>query len=826
MSGRRKKRVTHALLPFSPVRNSALLSEHWLEHRLKLEPEWTEARQHADEALTNLLDLWQVQRSRVEQYGDEAGLEQAFIQPVLQALGWKIKYQTYLDRREPDYALFENDAKLDAALTAGRKSPDFWKHPTLLADAKAWHINLDRPTRIGSKREYPPEQIEWYLDRSLVDFAILTNGKLWRLIPRVREAGKPRFQTYLEVDLKRVLDEWFPRQRTFDAVEFDDFFRFFLFFRPGTFHPGHERVPLIRRAIQGSSEYCLSVGEDLKERVFEALRLCIEGFLAYSPNALSPDSDLEMCREQSLIFLYRLLFVMYAEDRALLPYRVNRTYTTNRSLARHRDEIAARLDKIGGGYATPYSDTSTGIWNSLTDLFDLIDHGHGRYGVPQYNGGLFDFSRHEFLNIKMLPDSYLVEVIDQLGRAPDQAQSDAGLFRVDYRDLAIQHLGSIYEGLLEVHPRYATMPMVVVRSRARERRTELIQPESQRVPAGFETTETRYEAGSVYPQTDKGERRSFGSYYTPDHIVDCIVRHTLGPICAEIDRRLSKEITETEAKVKRSRGRSRTVWQEKLDALRNDFDDRVLALCVLDPAMGSGHFLVRACQYLAEEIATNPHTGDPAADQIEGDEPTLTYWKRRVVESSIFGVDINRMAVELAKLALWLETVSSDHPLSFLDHHFRPGNSLVGGRVSELGALPDPTPLLRNAFQDQLQQRLPILLQPLSDIRAMPSNDAGQIKEKEKLYRKVFQPISNAFKSVADLWTSSFFAERADQPDPEDYAKALESLQDARKTNKLLQAERYQTALASVRSQEIACFHWELEFPEVFFDKAGRRDEG
>lgn len=137
MSGRRKKQVTHPLLPFSPVRNSGLLSEHWLEHRLKLEPEWAEERQHADEALTNLLDLWRVQRSRVERYGDEAGLEQAFIQPALQALGWKIKYQTYLDRREPDYALFENDAKLDAALKAGRKSPGFWKHPTLLADAKA-----------------------------------------------------------------------------------------------------------------------------------------------------------------------------------------------------------------------------------------------------------------------------------------------------------------------------------------------------------------------------------------------------------------------------------------------------------------------------------------------------------------------------------------------------------------------------------------------------------------------------------------------------------------------------------------------------------------
>ncbi len=311
MSGRDKKRMTQPTLPFSPVRNSALLSEHWLEHRLKLEPEWTEARQDAERALTNLLSLWRQERDRVTQYGDEAGLEYAFIQPIFEALGWKNKYQTYLDGRGPDYALFESATKLDAALKAGRKSPDFWKHGTLVADAKTWHLNLDKPMGIGSKREYPPQQIEWYLDRSRLDFAVLTNGKLWRLVPREREPGKPRFQTYLEVNLPRILDSWEDLGLTLrtDTPEFEDFFRFFLFFRPETFHPIKDRLPLIRRAIQGSSEFCLSVGQDLKERVFEALRLCIEGFLAYRPNALSPDSDLYTCREKSFILLYRLLFV-------------------------------------------------------------------------------------------------------------------------------------------------------------------------------------------------------------------------------------------------------------------------------------------------------------------------------------------------------------------------------------------------------------------------------------------------------------------------------------------------------------------------------------
>jgi len=169
---------------FSSVRNSELLAVHWLQHRLPLEPEWHLDRAAVERLASGLLHIWEIQKGRVERYGNEASLEQALIQPVFQLLGWHLKYQTYLQGREPDYALFASSQALDAALVEGHASHDFWRHATLVADAKAWHVSLDRPIRRGSRREYPPEQIEWYLDRSKVDFAILTNGKLWRLIPR------------------------------------------------------------------------------------------------------------------------------------------------------------------------------------------------------------------------------------------------------------------------------------------------------------------------------------------------------------------------------------------------------------------------------------------------------------------------------------------------------------------------------------------------------------------------------------------------------------------------------------------------------------------
>ena len=311
-----------------------------------------------------------------------------------------------------------------------------------MADAKAWHISLDRPTKINNKREYPPEQIEDYLKLSHLEFGILTNGNLWRLIPRDYNLQQRRFQTYLELDFPRLLDRWLlvsdaqEQNELFGLSEdqsqiVDEFLRFYLFFNPKSFTEIAGRQPLIKRAIEGSSEYRLGVSEGLKERTFEALRLCVEGFLSHPENHLDPLADLELCREQSFVLLYRLLFIMYAEDRKLLPYKINRTYTNNRSLGRKRDEIAGRLEGAGQGQMKlNYENGSTAIWGDLVDLFDLVDSGHAVYGVPAYNGGLFSRESHVFLAEKQISDSYLARIIDQLGRADDPQNRLAGLFQL------------------------------------------------------------------------------------------------------------------------------------------------------------------------------------------------------------------------------------------------------------------------------------------------------------------------------------------------------------------------------------------------------------
>lgn len=801
-----------AQLHFGPVKNSELFANHWLERRLPRESEWTAHRADAIACLDRLAKLWRDKKAILTPNLGEPTMEDEWVHPVLDALGWEYVYQTLIHGRRPDYALFDSAASKRAALGAGRQNPDFWTHARVVADAKAWDTPLDRRSSTAD-REFPPEQIEWYVNNTLVNWGMLTNGRLWRLRPRQLTRNQSRFETYLEVDLPQILELWSDQRRRTGREDqiVDEFLRWYLLATPVAFASIDGRIPLIERALAGSTEYRIAVGGSLRDQVFEALRLCIEGFLSHRANGLDPARDMEACRANAFTLLFRLLFILFAEDRQLLPYRKNDLYTRNRSLTRLHNELLTHLDTI--------APRGTSIWQEWGALFELIDTGKASYGVPAYNGGLFDRESHQFLTKHALPDDYALQVLDRLRRAPDPAEPGADPVRVDYRDLAIQHLGNVYEGLLELHPRHASEPMVVVAQRDGNKTVERTIPQSQRDPEEFERTDHTIEAQQVYLETDKGERRASGSYYTPDHIVLYIVKNTLGPLLADIDRRLREEIEQTLSARKSARGGNREALQQKLDRLSKEFDDRVLDLAVLDPAMGSGHFLIRACQFMAEEIATNPYADDPDAATLgsTGDESTLLFWKRRVVERSLFGVDKNPIAVELAKLALWLETVSIDQPLSFLDHHLRHGDSLIGAKLEYMGRLHDPRVGPAALPSSIVEERLPVLLRPLEQIRQTSSATVAQVKAKERLYRRVFEPVRLPFQRAADLWISVFFVpEGAQSISPTQYKQVIDAVNVGPRFSELADEPWFQSAAALAVAPGIDAFHWELEFPEVF----------
>ena len=372
--------------------------------------------------------------------------------------------------------------------------------------------------------------------------------------------------------------------------------------------------------------------------------------LAGAIAAAVPDAPLGEVRDATLVVLYRLLFILYAEDRDLLPVRDER-YDDYGLRERVRGDIGRRKDR-----GDTFSETASRYWLAVDDLCRAIDAGDPSIGLPPYDGGLFDGRRAPLLARVRLGDRVMADVIDALSfEAGPQ-----GRRYINYRDLSVQQLGSIYERLLE-HEIVRNGDEIAVR------------------PNVF-------------------ARKGSGSYYTPDELVGLILEETIGPLVrARLDA-----FAERVEELRRSRAPAMLKVQ---DLERFDPAQKLLELKVCDPAMGSGHFLVGLVDYLADRVIASMAEAEaamegyvsPLAADIDAVRDTVlrnargSGWtvrpeqlddrhvvRRMVLKRCVYGVDKNPMAVELAKVSLWLHTFTVGAPLGFLDHHLRCGDSLFG----------------------------------------------------------------------------------------------------------------------------------------------------
>jgi hypothetical protein len=796
-----------------------------------------------------------------------------WIRPVLQMLGHSFNVQvplhTPLGTHKPDYIFYPDETARLAGKGAGSHHDEkSLTTAVALGDAKAWEVDLDRGR--GGPLSNPAVQIDFYLRHSNLPWAVLTNGRQWRLYHR--DSAK-KLDVYYEVDLPALVKQGNP----------DAFRYFYLFFRREAFTEGW-----LEQVLTGSQEWEQGVSSSLKEQVYESLRALAQGFLDFSPNGLRPSAvNLKAIYDNSLIALYRLLFIFYAESRGLLPLNQNRAYTETYSLHALKQRVAQ--DAPGQAVASMSS-----LWTQLRQLWRVLDGGNGDLGVPAYNGGLFSASKYPFLEQYRVGDLHLRRAIDLLARAVDP--QSGRLEFVDYRDLEIRHLGSIYEGLLEYQLRYATWPLRIEKEKGREiyvplpedeltaeeeeitaedtaeeeqensqisnPKSQISNPKSQRpksqipnpksqipnpnvpnplIPASF------IPAGKVYLVTDKGERKATGSYYTPDHVVQHMVEQAIGPALAAVRAAHSDENNQIIDPA--ALGRS------------------ILSLNILDPAMGSGHFLVAATDYMARYIVglgiegtpegksqipnpksqipegksqiPNPKSQipegksqipNPKSQQRGTAETALAVWRRLVAQACIYGVDMNPLAVELAKLSLWLATVARDKPLSFLDHHLRCGNSLVGAQVQEL--LLDGSPAAKKSRKSKAQKEkeagqlslwqdsafvgsMRAAARFMGDIEALRGDTLDEVHTAERIYQETVRDATQRYRSLADVWTARHFGLAIE----EDVWRGLAGY--------ILRGglELPFYARLSQQAHEIAdgrrIFHWELEFPEVFFDEQG-----
>lgn len=445
--------------------------------------------------------------------------------------------------------------------------------------------------------------------------------------------------------------------------------------------------------------------------------------------------------EQSLTIVYRLLFLLFAEARGLVPLW-HPLYRDSYSVQALRE--------------ASMNPASVGLWDGLRAATRLAHAGcrAGGLTVTAFNGRLFSPARTPLAEKRGLDDAAARQAIVSVSTRPG-ADGDTRE-RISYRDLGVEQLGAVYETLLDYEP-HAT-----------------------RSPRG-RPLEVSLRAGS-------GVRKATGTFYTPQSLVSYLLRDTLAPLVREVS------------------------------------PEEILSRTVLDPSMGSGAFLVGACRYLASAYEAalvefgRCHPGDI------GPAEQATF-RRLVAERCLYGVDINPTAVQLTRLSLWLTTLAADRPLTFLDHHLRVGDSLSGTWLSLLRSPPartrasQPLPLFPDALPaEALRSVLPIRFSLAVD----PNDTAAQVRVKERALARLSAPGSPLaiWNRVADAWCAAWFAS---PPVP---ARAFAELSDHLVSGRSQLAEattRELLARVDAARDTRRLFHWELEFPEVFFDEAGGR---
>jgi hypothetical protein len=702
----------------------ALFSRYYLEEGIRQSEAWQSV---SDADVDVLVAVLKSVFAKVPASGKlgEAETESLLIFPTLTALGWShLPQQKGAKRRDdvPDALLFLDAAAQKQALSlpAGYER---WKQAAVVAENKAWDLPLDRAS--GTASRTPASQALRYLrlgeehTGGALRWALLTNGRLWRLYYAGASSMADRF---LEADLPALVEA----TRTPDGLAWLK--TFLLFFRRDGLAADAGGQSFLVRAMDEGRAWQERVTAELSRAVFaNVYPELLKALGAADPQRKPKDPAWPASvRQAAVVLLYRLLFLLYAEDRDLLP--VEHNGYRPRSLSKLRNEVAEAIDE-----ARPLSDTDGFWWANLKTLFNAVDKGSDSMGLPAYNGGLFAVREAPLLHTVVLPDGPLARILDGLSRRVEGEDK----LRVNYRDLSVQQLGAIYERLLD-----------------------------------FDVAADK--DGAVVLTEDSIARKVSGSFYTPQSLVRLVLDATIGP-------HVSSGRDRFKARAETLKG-SRRPQADRLAELRSvDPAEALLSLRIADPAMGSGHFLVSVVDRLADSVllameeaaviaksdgGVDGYTS-PLADRIDAERSRIESvarehgWayrpehlddrhlvRRLVLKRSVYGVDRNPLAVELAKLSLWLHSFTVGAPLSFLDHHLRHGDSLFGAWVADTG--------------DQLARRGSMLLHQAVDkargaaagmarIEDLADADLAQVKESVKIFEEV-EEATAPLRAFLDCW--------------------------------------------------------------------------
>jgi hypothetical protein len=609
-------------------------------------------------------------------------------------------------------------------------------------------------------------------------WAIVSNGKQLRLL---RDAASLTRPSFLEFDLQDMLE----------GQRFSEFASLWRLLHVS-------RAALNSQPEQSAWEQWRETGKAEGTRVRDGLRIGVEqalltlgeGFIQHPANqALRQQlANGELSKndyfQQLLRLVYRLIFLFTVEERGLLhpqdaeqntgkklskaQIQARRAYAQGYALGRLRDACLKRRN------LNRFDDQ----WLSLRIVFAGLAEGEERLDLPAL-GGLFNLQQCKALDVSSLYNLHLLSAMRHLRWAMHKGSPAP----IDYRNMGPEELGSVYESLLELVP-------------------DIDLPAKKFGFVGHD------QLGNLIESAKGNDRKKTGSYYTPDSLVQELIKSALEPVI-----------------------------KQRLEANKSNPTDALLSIRVIDPACGSGHFLLAAARRLAQELA-QLRTEDGAVKPAD-----YRHALRDVVANCIFGVDRNPMALELARMALWLEGFEEGQPLSFLDHHLQCGDALLG--LTDLNALEygipkaafkalsgDEKPVckaLGKANTSALKQlekdrkspqfKLPLeqasQLAELQAIEAMPQRTTKQIAKQEAAYLAFLDKAKHSpLRHAADMLLGAFLMAKTEETEAQIPTTANLYLE--------LVNDQHNEQHLSIRNQAMqACsnasvFHWPLAYPQVF----------
>ncbi len=416
--------------------------------------------------------------------------------------------------------------------------------------------------------------------------------------------------------------------------------------------------------LKSSAQYAVELGERLRDKVYEEIipDLAVSIADALIENGYEMDAaGLDLAYQLTLRVFFRMLFQVYAEDRKLLPYGENTKYDRN-AIKTVAKDLAENPEQI-------FDENSTSLWDDLAQVWRVIDSGDKAWGVPAYNGGLFASDSELSEHGAILKDIHITnDVMGPVLKALLLDDSEDGTIGpVDFRSLSVREFGTIYEGLLESSLGLAEVDLT-------------LDDDGTWIPAK-KKDEIYAEAGQVYFHNTSGQRKGTGSYFTPSFVVEHLLERSLDPA-------LDSHLAQVAELMKKG---------DHAGAAEKFFDFRVA-----DLAMGSGHFLTSAIDhieqkmaaFLAEDGQSIPGVAaellklESAAQEALGEDSVelerSSLLRRQIARRCIYGLDINPIAVELARVSIWIHTFVRGLPMSSLDHNLVCANSLTGiGSVDE-----------------------------------------------------------------------------------------------------------------------------------------------